>query len=90
MLQLVAALLRSLSTISGDPALGPKGAAVRAVLDLAALAVERGEEGAAKLRELTEDIMVMVADGREPSAEEWNLLRSRSDVAHQLIQGWRE
>lgn len=89
MLELISMFLRSLSTIAGDPSLGPKGAAIRAVLDLAAAAIERGVEGSGELKLLVQKIDSMVADGREPSPEEWDELKRRSDAAHDIIQNWK-
>lgn len=90
MLELVSLLLRALSAIAADPALGSRGSAIKSVLDLAALAVERGSEGADQLRVLVEDIKEMVAQGREPTELEWADLKARSDAAHAEIQAWKE
>lgn len=89
MLELIITFLRSLSMIAGDPSLGAKGAAIRSLLDLAAVSLERGSEGATQLKALVAQIETMVAEGREPTAEEWNELKNRSDAAHDTIQNWR-
>lgn len=60
---------------------------VDAILLAAASFIERGEEGAAALNELTSHIKAMVSAGRDPTAEEWATLKARSDAAHATIQG---
>lgn len=82
---LIALLLRSLSIISRDPALGYRGAAVTSALDLAAVALEKGVEGAASLKALTEQVKQMVLEGREPTKDEWYSLKSKSDAAHAIL-----
>jgi hypothetical protein len=86
-LNMLSLLLRSLSVIVSDPALGHKGDAVRAALVLAAVALEKGAEGRAALAELTEQIKRMVEENREPTDDEWASLKSRSDAAHAILQG---
>jgi hypothetical protein len=89
MLELILLFLRSLSSIATDPALGARGAAIKSVLDLAALAVERGAEGADQLKALVSAVKAMADEGREPTPEEWNTLKEQSDAAHAAIQGWK-
>lgn len=89
MLQLIASLLRALSSVAADPALGARGSAIKAVLDLAAVAIERGTEGAAQLKALVADLERMVAEDRNPTPEEWDALKARSDAAHSTIQNWK-
>ena len=43
----------------------------------------------ARIAALTDHIRQMVAEGRNPTAAEWDALRERSDVAHATIQNWR-
>ncbi len=90
MLELITILLSSLGKVASDPALGARGAAVKSVLDLAALAIARGSEGADQLRALTEQVKAMAEEGREPTPAEWEDLKLRSDAAHAKIQEWKE
>lgn len=90
MLELITVLLQSLSAIASDPALGYRGAAVKSVLDLAALAISRGTEGADQLKELAAQVKAMADEEREPTKDEWAALKTRSDAAHATIQAWKE
>jgi hypothetical protein len=81
----LAGLLRALSALSGS-AKFKEGETVGRVLALAAFAVERGEAGRKQLEELCAKVDVMVAQGREPTDQEWLELRARSDAAHAAIQ----
>lgn len=89
-MQLIIVLLRTLASIAADETLGSKGRAIKSVLDLAAVALERGEEGAEQFRELVAQVQAMVAGDRDPTPEEWDALKLRSDKAHATIQGWQE
>lgn len=80
----LAGLLRSLSVFA--PLGGKQGQALQAALTLAATLLERGEAGRHELEKLCADIDVMVAQGREPTLEEWNALLGRSNAAHEAIQ----
>lgn len=90
MLELISILLSSLSKIASDPALGYRGAAVKSVLDLAALAIARGAEGSDQLKLLAANVKAMAEEGREPTKDEWNALKEGSDRAHATIQAWKE
>lgn len=90
MFELISLFLRSLSIIASDPALGSRGSTIKSVLDLAALAVERGAAGRDQLAALHEQLKHMVDEGREPTPEEWDALKARSDAAHRTIQEWKE
>lgn len=90
MLEIITGLLRSLSLIASDPALGYRGSAIKSVLDLTALAVERGAEGRDQLLALQARLQTMVDENREPTKEEWDELKGRSDAAHKAIQEWKE
>ena len=83
---LIAALIRGVATITRDPDLGVRDKAITQILDLAALALERGTEGAEALRELTAQVEAMVAEKRQPTPREWENLRARSDAAHAALQ----
>lgn len=82
-LSVLAGLMRALSIL----AVGSKQAdKVSAVLSTVAALLERGEAGRRALEELCAEIDGMVAQGREPTADEWARLRTRSDAAHAAIQ----
>ncbi len=89
MLNLILLLLRSLSSIATDPALGARGAAIKSILDLAALALERGTEGSEQLKTLVARVKAMADEGRDPTPEEWDELKKQSDEAHNIIQSWK-
>lgn len=76
----------SLGAVAGDPAHGGKGAAIVMALNAVAALIEGGEEASQELHALTDQIKGMVAEGRNPSEEEWATLRSRSDAAHAALQ----
>lgn len=57
-------------------------------LDLAARLIKSGDKAEAALVELKEQIEAMVAEGRDPTPEEWAELKRRSDDAHSRIQDW--
>jgi hypothetical protein len=84
---LIAGLLRTLSTVStlaiGD---ATKSQSVSKTLAYAATLLEKGAEGEEKLKELTSELQVMVAEGRDPTSDEWDALKLRSDAAHAAIQ----
>lgn len=42
-----------------------------------------------KVKALSDHIRQMVAENRDPTAEEWDALLARSDVAHEAIQAWK-
>jgi len=81
----LAGLIRALSVFA--PLGGAQGLELQKLLGYVALLLERGEAGRHALEELSAQIDVMVAQGnRSPSVEELAALRSRSDVAHEIIQ----
>lgn len=55
-------------------------------LDMLAAIVERGGVAKEELVALKAHINQMVAEDREPTQEEWDTLRGRSDDAHATIQ----
>lgn len=85
-LSLLAGFFRVLTIFTKDPVFGDKGAVLNKVLSLAALAAERGEAGRHDFEKLCADLDVMVAQGREPTKDEWDALLSRSDAAHAILQ----
>lgn len=76
----------SLGAVAGDPVHQGKGAAIVTALGAVAALIEGGEEASEELHALTDQIKGMVADGRNPSEEEWASLKARSDAAHAVLQ----
>ena len=56
------------------------------VLDTLAVIMGEGEKAFDDLVQLRKSIELMVTEMREPNEEEWALLKSRSDIAHEIIQ----
>lgn len=56
------------------------------VLDTLAVIMGEGEQAYDDLVQLRKSIELMVTEMREPNEEEWALLKSRSDIAHEIIQ----
>lgn len=68
---------------------GPaKYARVGELLGLGGQLISQGEAGADALHDLTDDIQAMVAEGRDPTDDEWSALKARSDAAHAAIQAY--
>jgi hypothetical protein len=86
-IQLIASLLRVVSQAvannSGDKA------TVRRIADYIGLGttfIEEGTDAARKIQELTTQVQVFVDEGRAPTDEEFDQLKSRSTQAHRRIQ----
>jgi len=89
-LSIGALILRSLQVISNNPALGG-GSMLRMqeiseLLGLFGQLFERGDEALDELRAFADIVESMAAEGRAPSRAEWDVLRGRSDAAHDVIQ----
>lgn len=56
------------------------------LIDLALLVLEKGPAMKAEYDKLRTEIAGMVADGRNPTEEEWSTLAARVDAAHARIQ----
>lgn len=87
-LSLIALLLETLSSAvpsltSGQSALAPL---LDTVLSTAAALIRAGDAGSAELQALTAHVKQMVSAGTDPTEDDWNQLRVRSDAAHALIQ----
>lgn len=87
-LELVLGLLSNLSVIARDPALGVRDRAVTSMLTLVTLA-RSGTEGLAALKTLSEEVQKMAQEGRQPTPEEWDKMKERSDAAHAAIQNFK-
>lgn len=81
----LAGLFRALSVFA--PLGGKQGTALQSAMVLAATLLERGEAGRHELEILCAKVDEMVAQGREPTADEWATLHGRSDAAHDAIMG---
>lgn len=79
--------MRVLATAVPTFGLKDGGVLVQKLLNFGAALGDRKEEGEQQLKELTTEVESMVKDGREPTVEELNGLRERSDAAHAILQG---
>ena len=84
-LVLVATLLGQVALIARDPALGARGQAITEALTLLAGLLAKGEAARAELEALSAHIQQMVAEGRDPTEEEWEALRDRARANHQIL-----
>lgn len=84
--RLIASIFGAIAGAARSPAIGRETVAEWAQLlsDL----VGTGGAADADLVALRDQIEQMVAEEREPTADEWASLRGRSDSAHETIQGW--
>lgn len=62
---------------------------IRKWVGFAGEAVASGVAVEGKLQALVDEIERMVAEDRNPTTDEWEALRQRSDVAHATIQNWK-
>lgn len=86
--------VNGLRTVMSNPALGG-GSSVRLdqaseLLGILGVLLEQGDDAYDDLKEFTETIEDMVKKGREPSADEWDIMRGRSDEAHARLQAAKE
>ena len=84
--QILAYLPQILSLIGQAAQLVPAAGAVPKYLDLLAQIVGQGEKAYRDLDALRALVADMVAQHREPTADEWASLRGRSAAAHEAIQ----
>lgn len=85
--QLIAQLLLALGQAARTPAIQQESIAVW--IELAGRLIQKGSEADAALRALEAQIRRMVAEQREPTEQEWESLRARSDAVHHAIQNWK-
>lgn len=78
-------LAATLGSVTGDPAHAAKGSAIANSLGLAATLVERGEESADALHQLTSALHGMTTGGGERSASEWHDFTKQVDDAHAAL-----
>lgn len=89
-IELALVAIKGLSVVLNNPALGG-GSSVKLqdaseLLSLLGELLTRGDEAHDELVAFTKVVEDMAAKGRQPSTEEWNTLRGRSDAAHDVIQ----
>lgn len=86
-IEILIGLLGTLANAALNPAFNhTKGEAISSLLKLVASLLKKGDEAKADLIALKEQIEKMVAEGRDPTPDEWDALRARSDAAHDAIQ----
>lgn len=83
---LYAGLLRSLSAVVLLAHDSQKSQSVANAIAYAATLIDMGAEGENKLKKLAAKIESMVAEGSEPTWEDFEELRLRSNAAHETIQ----
>lgn len=86
--------INGLSTVLSNPALGG-GSSVRLgqaseLLGILGALITQGDDALDDLKAFTETIEEMAAKGRAPTAGEWDVMRARSDDAHERLQAAKE
>lgn len=79
---LLKVILTALAEVASDPALGYRGASISSALRLAAVALDKGEEGVKKLKELAETVKTYNVNTKK---ELLTKLKERSDAAHNIL-----
>lgn len=83
-LALISELLRVLASVPASSSfLTPH---LDTILSAVASLIDAGEAGASELQALTAHIKSMAASGTDPTADDWMVLKARSDAAHTIIQ----
>ena len=83
--EMILLAVSGLRTVMANPALGG-GSSVRLdqaseLLGILGTLLEQGDDAYDDLKEFTETIEAMAKQGREPTPDEWDILRGRSDDA---------
>ena len=86
--------INGLSTVLSNPALGG-GSSVRLgqaseLLGILGALISQGDDALDDLKAFTETIEEMAAKGRAPTVGEWDVMRARSDDAHERLQAAKE
>jgi hypothetical protein len=86
--------INGLRTVMANPALGG-GSSVRLgqaseLLGILGTLIAEGDDALDDLKEFTQTIEEMAKQGREPTPEEWDIMRRRSDDAHERLQRAKE
>ena len=92
--EMILLAVSGLRTVMANPALGG-GSSVRLdqaseLLGILGALIEEGDDAYDDLKDFTETIQTMAKQGREPSADEWDILRGRSDAAHARLQAAKD
>lgn len=92
--EMILLAVSGLRTVMANPALGG-GSSVRLnqaseLLGILGTLIEQGDDAYDDLKEFTEMIEDMVSKGREPTPDEWDIMRGRSDDAHARLQAAKE
>lgn len=93
-LSIVLLAVNGIRTVLANPALGG-GSSVRLdqaseLLGILGALIERGDDALGELKDFTDTIEAMAAEGRGPTSAEWDALRGRSDDAHARLQEAKE
>ena len=93
-ISLILLAVNGIRTVINNPALGG-GSSVKfdeasELLGILGTLIGQGADGVNDLKEFTEVIESMVAQGRAPSSAEWDIMRGRSDDAHARLQAAKE
>ena len=93
-ISLILLAVNGIRTVIANPALGG-GSSVKfdeasELLGILGVLIGQGADGLEDLKFFTETIESMAAQGRAPSADEWDIMRGRSDDAHARLQAAKE
>ncbi len=93
-ISLILLAVNGIRTVIANPALGG-GSSVKfdeasELLGILGTLIGQGADGVDDLKAFTEVIESMAAQGRAPSSDEWDIMRSRSDDAHARLQAAKE
>lgn len=93
-ISLILLAVNGIRTVINNPALGG-GSSVKfdeasELLGILGTLIGQGADGVNDLKEFTEVIESMAAQGRAPSSAEWDIMRGRSDDAHASLQAAKE
>jgi len=86
--------INGLRTVMANPALGG-GSSLRMnqaseLLGILGTLLAQGDDALDDLKEFTKTIEAMAKEGRAPTRTEWDILRRRSDDAHERLQRAKE
>ena len=86
--------MNSIRTVLANPLLGG-GSSVKMneaseLLGVFAALLEQGDDAYDDLKAFTETVQAMAEEGRAPSRAEWDILKGRSDDAHDRLQAVKE
>lgn len=82
---LITTLVGQLLLILKGTSLGPKGDAIVESLNLLGSVLAKSEQASAELVQLKAQVQAMVAEGRDPTPEEWGTLRDWARHNHNVL-----